>query len=326
MPWSPKRARGRARRGSGDGRATPAPSTRRRPAMGEACEHSKSWNRVWNDPSRRQARWCQPILDDGGIDLQTLQVAVAAEDPGAALEAQDQAGVVADRVLGVGVVDQQQRALGFCRAVQEVWQLGIESRRSRARQVDRDEVDAGTRQHPHAGHRFFDGLRSHYQQVVEPRIEAAQKFRIEPAWDVDVGNWSLLAGRGDAALRQRPLARTSRPGQQAQPTHRPPTDPGQRIELRDPSGPRRTGRCRWAWRGAPESGLEHRNGLLQAIWHLSTPPRRDDENAVTSGLPGDVRPDAEADQILSNKCSVVKAASGKKAKVDRRMKEFEPLM
>src|SRR5207302_10781957 len=44
------------------------------------------------------------------------------------------------------------------------------------------------------------------------------------------------------------------------------------------------------------------------------------------GLPGDVRPDAEADQILSNKCSVVKAGSGKKAKVDRRMKEFEPLM
>src|SRR5207302_7876061 len=160
----------------------------------------------------------------------------------------------------------------------------------------------------------------------EPRIEAAQKFRIETAWDVDVGNWSLLAGRGDAALRQRPLARTSRPGQQAQPTHRPPTDPGQRIELRDPGGPRRTGRCRRAWRGAPESGLEHRNGLLQAIWHLSTPQRRDDENAVTSGLPGDVRPDAEADQILSNKCSVVKAASGKKAKVDRRMKEFEPLM
>src|SRR5438876_2424628 len=106
MRFSPRRARARARRGPADDRARRAPSTRRRPAMGGACEHSKSWNRVWNDPSRRQARWCQPILDDGGIDLQTLQVAVAAEDPGAALEAQDQAGVVADRVFGVGVVDQ----------------------------------------------------------------------------------------------------------------------------------------------------------------------------------------------------------------------------
>src|SRR5438105_3228683 len=136
MPWSPKRARGRARRGSMHGRATSAPSTRRRPVMGGACEHSKSWNRVWNDPSRRQARWCQPVLDDGGIDLQTFQIAVTAEDPGAALEAQDQAGVVTDRILGVGVVDQQQRALGLCRAVQQVWQLGIEPRRSRAWQVD----------------------------------------------------------------------------------------------------------------------------------------------------------------------------------------------
>ena len=30
--------------------------------------------------------------------------------------------------------------------------------------------------------------------------------------------------------------------------------------------------------------------------------------AVTSGLPGDARPDAEAGQILSNKCSFVKPA------------------
>src|SRR5438874_6870136 len=124
MPWSPKRARGRARRGSVGGRATPATSTRRRPAMGGACEHNKSWNRVWNDPSRRQARRRQPVLDDGGIDLQTFEVAVAAEDPGAALEVQDQACVIADRVLGVGVVDQQQGALGLCRALQQVWQLG----------------------------------------------------------------------------------------------------------------------------------------------------------------------------------------------------------
>src|SRR5207245_725960 len=182
MPWSPKRARGRARRGSVDGRATPAPSTRRRPAMGEACEHSKSWDRVWNDPSRRQARWCQPVLDDGGIDLQTFQVAVTAEDPGAALEAQDQAGVVTDRVLGVG----------------------------------------------------------------------------------------------DAALRQRSFARAPGTGQQAQLAHRPPADPGQRIELRNPRGSRRTWRCRRARRGAPEAGLEHRNSLLKPIWHLNTPQRRDD--------------------------------------------------
>src|SRR5437762_3471625 len=62
----------------------------------------------------------------------------------------------------------------------------------------------------------------------------------------------------------------------------------------------------WSSRGAPEAGLEHRNSLLQPIWHLSTPQRRDDEHRVTSGLPGDARPDAEAAQILANKCSIVK--------------------
>src|SRR5260370_27709618 len=108
MPSSPKRARARARRGSADGRATPAPSTRRRPAMGGACEHNKSWlwDRVGNDPSGRKSRRRQPVLDDGGIDLQTFQVAVAAEDPGAALEAHDQAGVIPGRALRVGIVDQ----------------------------------------------------------------------------------------------------------------------------------------------------------------------------------------------------------------------------
>src|ERR1700674_4226286 len=120
MRSSPKRARARTRRGSVDDRATPAPSTRRRPAMGGACEHSKSWDRVWNDPSGRHARRCQPVFDDGGIDLQTFQIAVAAKDPGAALEAQDQAGVIADRVLSVSVVDQQERALGFSGAVPQV--------------------------------------------------------------------------------------------------------------------------------------------------------------------------------------------------------------
>src|ERR1700694_3260923 len=102
MPSSPMRARARGRRGSVDGRAMPAPSTRRRPATGGACEHSKSWDRGMNDPSGRDARRRQPVLDDGGIDLQTFQVAVAAEDPGTALEAQDQAGVIADRLLGGG--------------------------------------------------------------------------------------------------------------------------------------------------------------------------------------------------------------------------------
>src|ERR1700730_767057 len=144
--------------------------------------------------------------------------------------------------------------------------------------------------------------------MVEPRIEVTQKFWIETAWNVDVGNRSLPAGGSDAPLRQRSFARAPRSRQQAQPAHRPPTDPRQRIELRDPGGSCRTRRCRRAWRGAPEAGLEHRNGLLETIWHLSTPQRRDDENTVTSGLPGDARPDAEAGQILSNKCSLVKSA------------------
>src|ERR1700682_2839709 len=106
MPSSPKTARARGRRGPANEHAARARSTRRRPAMGGAYEHSKSWDRVGNDPSGREARRRQPVLDGGGIDLQTLQIAVAAEDPGAALEAQDQAGVIADRVLGIGVVDQ----------------------------------------------------------------------------------------------------------------------------------------------------------------------------------------------------------------------------
>src|SRR5260370_33465361 len=108
MPSSPKRARARARRGSVDGRATPARSTRRRPAMGGACEHNKSWlwDRVGNDPSGRKSRRRQPVLDDGGIDLPTFQVAVAAEGARGALEAQDPAGVITDRVLRVGIVDQ----------------------------------------------------------------------------------------------------------------------------------------------------------------------------------------------------------------------------
>ena len=42
-----------------------------------------------------------------------FEVTIATEDPGAALETQDQAGVVADRVIGIGVVHQQQRAFGF---------------------------------------------------------------------------------------------------------------------------------------------------------------------------------------------------------------------
>src|SRR5439155_16855797 len=156
-------------------------------------------------------------------------------------------------------------------------------------------------------HRLFDRLRSNHQQLVKPRIEAAKKFRIETAWDVDVGDRPLPAGGGNAALRQRSLARAPGSGQQAQPADRPSTDSGQRIEFRYPAGTRRTRRSRRARRGAPEAGLEYRNRLLQPIWHSSTPQRRDDENRVTSGLPGDARPDAEADQILSNKCSLVKS-------------------
>src|SRR5439155_5746973 len=136
--------------------------------------------------------------------------------------------------------------------------------------------------------------------------EAVQKCGSERTCVDDVAAGRRRAGGGDAALRQRPLARAPRTGQQTQPAPRPPADPGQRIELRDPCGPCRTWRRRRARRGAPEAGLEHRNSLLQPIWHLSTPQRRDDENRVTSGLPGDARPDAEASQILSNKCSIVK--------------------
>src|SRR2546421_9110062 len=113
MRFSPRRARAPARRGPADDRARRAPSTRRRPARGEGCEHSRSWDRVWNDPPFFKAWWRQPILDDSGIDLQSLEIAIRAEDPGTALERQDQAGVITDRVVGFGVVDQQQRALGL---------------------------------------------------------------------------------------------------------------------------------------------------------------------------------------------------------------------
>src|ERR1700730_7092065 len=126
MPSYPKPARARARQGPANDRATRVPSTRRRPAMGGACGHSKSWDRVWNDPPLSEARRRQPILDDGGIDLQPFEIAVGAEDPGTALERQDQAGVIPDRILGLGIVDQQQRALGFRGAMQQVRPLGIE--------------------------------------------------------------------------------------------------------------------------------------------------------------------------------------------------------
>src|SRR2546425_13284648 len=96
MRSSPKRARARARRGPANDHAARAPSTRRRPAMGGPCEHSKSWDRVWNDPSGREARRRQPVLDDGGIDLQAFQIDLAAEEPDAPLDAQDQGGGVAD--------------------------------------------------------------------------------------------------------------------------------------------------------------------------------------------------------------------------------------
>src|SRR5438309_4617136 len=130
--------------------------------------------------------------------------------------------------------------------------------------------------------------------MVEPRIEVAQKFWVETAWHVDVGDRSLPAGGGDAALRQRSFTRAPRTRQQAQPPHRPPANPGQRIELKNSCGPCRTGSCRRARRGAPEAGLEHRNRLLQPIWHLSTSQGEMARTTVTSGLPGDARPDAEA--------------------------------
>ena len=111
----------------------------------------------------------------------------------------------------------------------------------------------------------------------------------------------------DAALGQRPFAAATGPGQQAQPAHRPAADTRQCIELRDPRGPGRTGRGRRARCGAPEAGLEHRNGLLETIWHLKQPQRRDDDNRRDiRPPPGTQEQIAEAGQMLSNKCSVVK--------------------
>src|SRR5437868_15431301 len=101
----------------------PAPGARRPAVTDGECGYSRcqghgisrvSWNvrvtgfPVWigNDPPLGSTRRRQSVFDDGGVDLQPLQIAVAAEDPGAPLKAQDQAGVIADRVVSVGVVDQ----------------------------------------------------------------------------------------------------------------------------------------------------------------------------------------------------------------------------
>jgi hypothetical protein len=51
--------------------------------------------------------------------------------------------------------------------------------------------------------------------VIESRIEVAQKFRIETARNVDVGDRPLPAGGGDAALGQRAFARTPGTGQRS---------------------------------------------------------------------------------------------------------------
>src|ERR1700687_5317906 len=107
MPSSPNRARARVRRESTAGRATPASGARRRPAMDAGCERSRSSHWIGNDPLFLETRGRQPVLDDGGVDAQPLEVTVATEDPGAALEAQDQAGVIADCVIGLGVVHQK---------------------------------------------------------------------------------------------------------------------------------------------------------------------------------------------------------------------------
>src|SRR6266851_425207 len=167
-----------------------------------------------------------------------------------------------------------------------MWQLGIESGGPRARQVDADQVDTGTRQHAHARHPFSQRFRSDHEQLIQSRVEMAQELGIEPARKVDVSDRALAAGGGDAALGQRSFARAPWPGQQAQPADRPPADARQRIEFRDPGGPDRTRRGRRARRGAPEAGLEHRNGLLETIWHLSSPKGEMTTTAVTSGLPG----------------------------------------
>src|SRR5438093_7718229 len=108
------------------GRATWAPSARLRPATGGAYAHSRSWDRVGNEQAAFDAGRRQPVLHNRRIDQQSLEVAVAAENPGIALESQDQAGVIADRVIRLGVMDQQQCAVGFRRAVQQVWQFSVE--------------------------------------------------------------------------------------------------------------------------------------------------------------------------------------------------------
>src|ERR1700726_2106067 len=107
MPSSPNRARARVRRELTAGRATPVSGARRPPTRDAGCERSRSWNWIGNDPLLLETRGRQPVLDDGGVDAQALEVTVTAKDPGAAFEAQDQAGVIADRVIGLGVVHQK---------------------------------------------------------------------------------------------------------------------------------------------------------------------------------------------------------------------------
>src|SRR5438093_11305626 len=94
-------------------RATWAPSARLRPATGGACAHRRTWDRVGNEQAAFDAGRRQPVLHNRRIDQQSLEVAVAAENPGIALKSQEQAGSIADRVIRLGVLDQKQCAVGL---------------------------------------------------------------------------------------------------------------------------------------------------------------------------------------------------------------------
>src|SRR5207248_4462139 len=138
---------------------------------------------------------------------------------------------------------------------------------------------------PHAGHPFLERFWSNHQQVIEPRPEAMQKFRIEPAGKIDVRHHTLPAGGRDTLLSKSPFSGTFLTGQQTQPADRPSADPRQRIDLREAGGPPGTGRSRGPRRGAPKTGLENRDGLFESIRHLNHVPQEISESTPMKGPP-----------------------------------------
>jgi len=99
-------------------------------------------------------RRCGPaapaVLDDSGINLQAFQVAVAAEHPALRWKLRIRLALGSDRVsVSASWISNNVHSASAAGAA------GAAARHraptSAARQVDGDEVDAGARQHPHAG-------------------------------------------------------------------------------------------------------------------------------------------------------------------------------